>query len=161
MITYDPNGFYGHPDHIQAHRVAMRAAELAARRGLRSREDLLDGDAAQRARGRHGRVRRVDRTTRSRASRTSTTSRSARPTQEIAARIDATDLHDAKDRRDAGARHPDPGNSWLYAIAGNFGSEFMGVEYYTLAYGEKGSGNGWESDLFAGLPASALATAPS
>ncbi|HEY0531484.1 MAG TPA: N-acetyl-1-D-myo-inositol-2-amino-2-deoxy-alpha-D-glucopyranoside deacetylase, partial [Actinoplanes sp.] len=29
MITYDPNGFYGHPDHIQAHRVAMRAAELA------------------------------------------------------------------------------------------------------------------------------------
>src|SRR5690349_13568004 len=29
MVTYDPNGFYGHPDHIQAHRVAMRAAELA------------------------------------------------------------------------------------------------------------------------------------
>ncbi|MCM2576214.1 N-acetyl-1-D-myo-inositol-2-amino-2-deoxy-alpha-D-glucopyranoside deacetylase [Streptomyces meridianus] len=30
MVTYDPNGGYGHPDHIQAHRVAMRAAELAA-----------------------------------------------------------------------------------------------------------------------------------
>ncbi|MFF8842788.1 N-acetyl-1-D-myo-inositol-2-amino-2-deoxy-alpha-D-glucopyranoside deacetylase [Streptomyces sp. NPDC015127] len=30
MITYDPDGGYGHPDHIQAHRVAMRAAELAA-----------------------------------------------------------------------------------------------------------------------------------
>ncbi|MDT9688360.1 N-acetyl-1-D-myo-inositol-2-amino-2-deoxy-alpha-D-glucopyranoside deacetylase [Streptomyces sp. P9(2023)] len=29
MITYDPDGGYGHPDHIQAHRVAMRAAELA------------------------------------------------------------------------------------------------------------------------------------
>ena len=29
MITYDPNGFYGHPDHIQSHRVAMRAVELA------------------------------------------------------------------------------------------------------------------------------------
>src|SRR5437588_10636206 len=29
LVTYDPNGFYGHPDHIQAHRVAMRAAELA------------------------------------------------------------------------------------------------------------------------------------
>ena len=28
--TYDPNGGYGHPDHIQAHRVAMRAADLAA-----------------------------------------------------------------------------------------------------------------------------------
>ncbi|QES49992.1 N-acetyl-1-D-myo-inositol-2-amino-2-deoxy-alpha-D-glucopyranoside deacetylase [Streptomyces venezuelae] len=30
LVTYDPNGGYGHPDHIQAHRVAMRAAVLAA-----------------------------------------------------------------------------------------------------------------------------------
>ena len=29
MVTYDDNGFYGHPDHIQAHRVAWRAFELA------------------------------------------------------------------------------------------------------------------------------------
>ena len=29
LISYDTNGGYGHPDHIQAHRVAMRAAELA------------------------------------------------------------------------------------------------------------------------------------
>ncbi|MGC5002108.1 N-acetyl-1-D-myo-inositol-2-amino-2-deoxy-alpha-D-glucopyranoside deacetylase [Streptomyces sp. NBC_00353] len=30
LVTYDPDGGYGHPDHIQAHRVAMRAADLAA-----------------------------------------------------------------------------------------------------------------------------------
>lgn len=30
LVTYDENGFYGHPDHIQAHRVAWRAFELAA-----------------------------------------------------------------------------------------------------------------------------------
>jgi N-acetyl-1-D-myo-inositol-2-amino-2-deoxy-alpha-D-glucopyranoside deacetylase len=30
IVTYDANGFYGHPDHIQAHRVTMRAHELAA-----------------------------------------------------------------------------------------------------------------------------------
>ncbi|MGK5499709.1 N-acetyl-1-D-myo-inositol-2-amino-2-deoxy-alpha-D-glucopyranoside deacetylase [Streptomyces sp. URMC 125] len=30
LVTYDPDGGYGHPDHIQAHRVAMRAVELAA-----------------------------------------------------------------------------------------------------------------------------------
>jgi N-acetyl-1-D-myo-inositol-2-amino-2-deoxy-alpha-D-glucopyranoside deacetylase len=30
LVTYDPQGGYGHPDHIQAHRVAMRAAALAA-----------------------------------------------------------------------------------------------------------------------------------
>ncbi|MGP4085653.1 N-acetyl-1-D-myo-inositol-2-amino-2-deoxy-alpha-D-glucopyranoside deacetylase [Streptomyces sp. KR55] len=34
LITYDPDGGYGHPDHIQAHRVAQRAAELAAAEGL-------------------------------------------------------------------------------------------------------------------------------
>src|ERR671928_2136605 len=35
LVTYDDNGGYGHPDHIQAHRVAMRAVDLAAERGHR------------------------------------------------------------------------------------------------------------------------------
>jgi len=30
VITYDPNGGYGHPDHIQTHRVTMRGLALAA-----------------------------------------------------------------------------------------------------------------------------------
>ena len=30
MVSYDDRGFYGHPDHIQAHRVAWRAFHLAA-----------------------------------------------------------------------------------------------------------------------------------
>ncbi|MFI9614745.1 N-acetyl-1-D-myo-inositol-2-amino-2-deoxy-alpha-D-glucopyranoside deacetylase [Streptomyces sp. NPDC052023] len=34
LVTYDPDGGYGHPDHIQAHRIAMRAAELAAEAGI-------------------------------------------------------------------------------------------------------------------------------
>jgi LmbE family N-acetylglucosaminyl deacetylase len=29
LTIYDPNGNYGHPDHIQVHRVGKRAAELA------------------------------------------------------------------------------------------------------------------------------------
>lgn len=29
LVTYDENGGYGHPDHIQVHRVGVRAAELA------------------------------------------------------------------------------------------------------------------------------------
>ncbi len=29
LITYDEYGGYGHPDHIKAHQIAMRAAELA------------------------------------------------------------------------------------------------------------------------------------
>ena len=27
VVTYDENGFYGHPDHIQAHRITMAAVE--------------------------------------------------------------------------------------------------------------------------------------
>ncbi len=30
LTVYDDNGGYGHPDHIQVHRVGMRAAELSA-----------------------------------------------------------------------------------------------------------------------------------
>jgi N-acetyl-1-D-myo-inositol-2-amino-2-deoxy-alpha-D-glucopyranoside deacetylase len=33
LVTYDQNGFYGHPDHIQAHRVASAAIHLAAAGG--------------------------------------------------------------------------------------------------------------------------------
>lgn len=32
LITYDWHGGYGHPDHVKAHHVGHRAAELAARR---------------------------------------------------------------------------------------------------------------------------------
>jgi len=34
LVTYDANGFYGHPDHIQAHRVAWRAFQQAGDYGL-------------------------------------------------------------------------------------------------------------------------------
>jgi N-acetyl-1-D-myo-inositol-2-amino-2-deoxy-alpha-D-glucopyranoside deacetylase len=30
VLTYDPQGGYAHPDHVQAHRVTMRAVELCA-----------------------------------------------------------------------------------------------------------------------------------
>ncbi|MGW4565279.1 N-acetyl-1-D-myo-inositol-2-amino-2-deoxy-alpha-D-glucopyranoside deacetylase [Streptomyces sp. NPDC004561] len=33
LVTYDDDGGYGHPDHVQAHRVAMRAVDIAAERG--------------------------------------------------------------------------------------------------------------------------------
>ena len=33
VVTYDPAGGYGHPDHVQAHRVTMRAVALAVVQG--------------------------------------------------------------------------------------------------------------------------------
>jgi LmbE family N-acetylglucosaminyl deacetylase len=34
VVTYDENGFYGHPDHIQAHRITMAAVALTAPEGF-------------------------------------------------------------------------------------------------------------------------------
>jgi N-acetyl-1-D-myo-inositol-2-amino-2-deoxy-alpha-D-glucopyranoside deacetylase len=34
IVTYDDHGFYGHPDHIKAHQVTLRATELTVAQGL-------------------------------------------------------------------------------------------------------------------------------
>jgi len=154
MVTYDPNGFYGHPDHIQAHRVTMRATELAKAEGLAPakiywtaipRSVLLAGMAefAESTKNPFEGLENVEDLP------------FGTPDEEIAARIDASAHADAK--RAAVRAHATqiPESSWLNSLAGNAGREFMGVEYYALAVGTRGPGaadNGWESDLFAGLP---------
>jgi N-acetyl-1-D-myo-inositol-2-amino-2-deoxy-alpha-D-glucopyranoside deacetylase len=153
MITYDENGFYGHPDHIQAHRVAMRAAELARADGFGPakiywtavpKSVLAAGLTAftEAADNPFADVGHVDELP------------FGSPDEQIVARIDGTDQHSAKEAAMRAHATQIPADSWLYAVAGSFGGEFMGVEYYTLAYGAKGPGtgqHGWESDLFAGL----------
>ncbi len=51
LTTYDDNGGYGHPDHIQVHRVGKRAAELSAvpvvAQGTMNRDWMLRGLRAQ------------------------------------------------------------------------------------------------------------------
>ncbi|MHB1138837.1 MAG: PIG-L deacetylase family protein [Microthrixaceae bacterium] len=34
LVVYDPHGIYGHPDHVQGHRIGVMAAELAGVRSL-------------------------------------------------------------------------------------------------------------------------------
>ncbi|MDG4767778.1 N-acetyl-1-D-myo-inositol-2-amino-2-deoxy-alpha-D-glucopyranoside deacetylase [Solwaraspora sp. WMMD406] len=154
VITYDDNGFYGHPDHIQAHRVTMRAAELAAAAGfgpakiywtampksvLAAGIDAFRGAANNPFAG----VETADDLP------------FGTPDPEIAARIDGTEEYAAKVAAMRAHATQIPDSSWLYSIAGNFGGEFMGVEYFTLGYGDRGPGAGpygWESDLFAGVP---------
>ncbi|TNC23957.1 PIG-L family deacetylase [Amycolatopsis alkalitolerans] len=50
LTCYDDNGNYGHPDHIQVHRVGMRAAELAGTprvfQATTSREHMIRGMAS-------------------------------------------------------------------------------------------------------------------
>jgi len=47
LVTYDANGFYGHPDHIQAHRISMRAFERAGDYGLAKFYATAAPDSAQ------------------------------------------------------------------------------------------------------------------
>ena len=47
LVTYDANGFYGHPDHIQAHRVALRAFQRAGPYGLARFYATAAPDSAQ------------------------------------------------------------------------------------------------------------------
>jgi N-acetyl-1-D-myo-inositol-2-amino-2-deoxy-alpha-D-glucopyranoside deacetylase len=154
LVSYDSNGFYGHPDHIQAHRVAMRAAELAAVEGFgpakiywtaMPRSVLEAGLAAFAGSSDNpfAGIEQLDELP------------FGTPDDQIAARIDATDQHAAKEAAMRAHATQIPDTSWLYSIASNFGNEFMGVEYYTLAAGTPGPGAGpygWEDDLFAGLP---------
>jgi N-acetyl-1-D-myo-inositol-2-amino-2-deoxy-alpha-D-glucopyranoside deacetylase len=157
LVTYDPNGFYGHPDHIQAHRVAMRAAELAGPAGCAPAKIYWGAlprrvlAAAMRAFAESGGnpfagVERVEDLP------------FGTPDEQIAARIDARGQAAAKEAALRTHATQIPPDSWLHTLAGNLGTDFLGVEYYTLAAGERGPGDGpygWETDLFAGLPAGA------
>jgi N-acetyl-1-D-myo-inositol-2-amino-2-deoxy-alpha-D-glucopyranoside deacetylase len=40
----------------------------------------------------------------------------------------------------------------FFALSNNLGQEVLGTEYYRLVRGERGTADGWEDDLFAGLP---------
>jgi N-acetyl-1-D-myo-inositol-2-amino-2-deoxy-alpha-D-glucopyranoside deacetylase len=151
MITYDDNGFYGHPDHIQAHRVAMRAAELAGEAGpakiyftAMPRSVLEGGMEAFRGMEENpfADIEAVEDLP------------FGTPDDEIAARLDGTDMYEQKVAAMRAHATQIPDSSWLYGLAGDFGGEFMGIEYFVLAKGARGAGSGphkWEGDLFSGL----------
>jgi N-acetyl-1-D-myo-inositol-2-amino-2-deoxy-alpha-D-glucopyranoside deacetylase len=154
LVTYDPNGFYGHPDHIQAHRVAMRAAELAGPAGVAPakiywtavpKSTLTAGmeHFAGSADNPFEDATHVDDLP------------FGTPDAEIAAHVVAAGARAAKAAALRAHATQVPSDSWLHALAGGWAEEFLGVEYFVLAAGSSGPGDGrygWESDLFAGLP---------
>lgn len=153
LVTYDPNGFYGHPDHINAHRVAMRAAELAAAAGfgpakiywtavprsvLAAGLEAFRGSSDNPFEG----ATSIDEVP------------FGTPDDQIAARVDGRAQHEKKAAALRAHATQIPDTSWLLSVAGNFGAGFMGVEHYTLPVGERGPAggpDGRESDLFAGI----------
>ena len=154
LVTYDPNGGYVHPDHIQSHRVAMRAVELAGAEGfappkvywtaiplsaLRAGMEAFAGSESNPFAG----VEKAEDLP------------MAVPDERITARIDARDQVKAKLAAVRAHASQIPDSSWLFTWASSFGDDFMGVEFYELVAGTRGPGgdeHGWETDLFAGLP---------
>ncbi|GAA5183647.1 N-acetyl-1-D-myo-inositol-2-amino-2-deoxy-alpha-D -glucopyranoside deacetylase [Rugosimonospora acidiphila] len=160
LVTYDENGFYGHPDHIQAHRVAMRAAELADAEGIGPQKiywtavprSVLEAGFKSFANSSDNPFEGIERPE---------DLPFGSPDDEIAARIDGHPLAARKVAALQAHATQIPKTSWLFTVASNFGSDFMGVEHFRLAKGEKGptgAPNGWEDDLFAGIDLPAVLT---
>jgi N-acetyl-1-D-myo-inositol-2-amino-2-deoxy-alpha-D-glucopyranoside deacetylase len=157
LVTDDTNGFYGHPDHIQGHRVAMRAAELAEAEGFGP--EKLYWNATPRSVLEQGFEAFAD----SEFNPFAGVERVedlpfGTPDEQIAACIQAQEHAEQKMAALRAHRTQIPPSSWLFTIAANFGQEVMGIEHFTLAAGTKGPGAGrygWEADLFAGLDGAA------
>ncbi len=156
MVTYDDRGFYGHPDHIQAHRVAWRAFELAD--GLVSKfyatavpKSVLaesvalmrDSESPGSAGGTDfSRVESVDDLPFGTADENVTTQIDA--SRYLEAKLAAMRAHASQIAVD----------SPFFALSDKVGQRAFGVEYYTLLAGPRGAGVGpldREPDLFAGI----------
>ncbi len=164
LVTYDQFGGYGHPDHIQAHRVAMYAAQLAAvpsyrprpGRAVGDRQDLLGRDVGEPD------ARRAS----ARCARPATRRRfeGMDPDGPLPPFVTSDDNLAAADRR----RRPTSSRRWtrcaayptqitldgpFFALSNNEGSQMWGVEYFRIVKGERGAlgADGLETDLFAGL----------
>ncbi len=154
MVTYDANGFYGHPDHIQAHRVAWRAFEKAADPSYGEGEpwqvakfyatavplSVLER-AIQIPDGPFAGVERVE------------DLGFGVPDDQVTTVIDASVHLDAKIAAMRAHRTQIAVDGPFFALADNVGQQAYGVEYYTLLAGELPTpiANGRETDLFAGL----------
>ncbi len=162
MVTYDEFGGYGHPDHIQAHRVAMYAAQLAAVPSFR--RDL--GEAWEIAKIYWGamsesRMRAGLRALRDAGDTTSFEGmdpdgplpRFVVADEDLGAVVDATDH---VERKMAGLRAHATQitiDGPFFALSNNVGDQVWGLEFFRLAKGSPGpvGDQGLETDLFAGV----------
>ena len=156
LVTYDEFGGYGHPDHIQAHRVAMRAAELASDptygTGGAWEISKIYWNTMPRSVIQEG----IDKMKEFGSSFFGAESADdlpfAKPDELVTTLIDGTAFIDAK--MAAMASHPTQIelDGPFFALSNNLGNQVWGHEYYTLVKGEKGltlDSHGREADLFA------------
>jgi N-acetyl-1-D-myo-inositol-2-amino-2-deoxy-alpha-D-glucopyranoside deacetylase len=164
LVTYDEFGGYGHPDHIQAHRVAMYAALLAAapsyRRDLGEAWDIakIYWSAMSKNRFREG-LRRL------RDAGDETSFEGMDPDgylppfflddEDITTQVDAAAYTERKMAALRAHATQVATDGPFFALSNNEGQQVWGLEMFRLVKGTLGpvEDDGWESDLFAGIPA--------
>ncbi len=160
VVTYDQFGGYGHPDHIQAHRVATYASDLAAVPSYRL--DL--GEPWEVAKiywtaMSEGRMREALRAIRESGDTETFAGMEpdgdlppfVTPDDLITTEVVADDLVDLKMRALKAYRTQIRADDKAFG-GGESGHAFWGAEYYRLARGTAAPGpDGRETDLFAGL----------
>ncbi len=162
LVTYDENGGYGHPDHIQSHRVAMRSAEIAADPGYapETGEPWQVAKVYWTAFPRSGLQHAIDAMREMGEGNPFGTVESAEDLpfgvddELVTAEIDGTGHVAAKLAAMRAHATQIAVDGVFFALADNIGHEAMGVEYFRLVRGERGPGEGEqgrEADLFAGL----------
>jgi N-acetyl-1-D-myo-inositol-2-amino-2-deoxy-alpha-D-glucopyranoside deacetylase len=160
MVTYDQFGNYGHPDHIQAHRVATYAVDLAA--VPRYRLDLGEpwevakiywvsrSESSMRAGLRA--LRDAGDTTSFQGLDPDGPLPMAVPDADLAAEIDATEYADRKKAALLAHRTQIEVDGRFFALSNHLGDEVLGTEWFRIAKGTAVPGQGGlEPDLFAGL----------
>lgn len=162
LVTYDQFGGYGHPDHIQAHRVAMYGASLAAVRSFRP-ELGEPWDVSKIYWGAMSENRMREGLRRLRASGDTTTFEGmdpegpmgpfVTPDHFLDAIVDGREFVDAKMEAMKAHATQITVDGPFFALSNNVGNEVWAMEYFCLARGERGPVNedGLETDLFAGL----------
>jgi N-acetyl-1-D-myo-inositol-2-amino-2-deoxy-alpha-D-glucopyranoside deacetylase len=162
LVTYDQHGNYGHPDHIQAHRVATYATALAAVSSYRP--EL--GEAWDIAKLYWGamsasRMREWVRALRAAGDTTSFEGMDPEgemppftvPDDQLSAAVDASDYAEAKIRAMKAHATQIAVDGPFFSLSDTIGDQVWGTEFYRLAKGVQGPTNedGLETDLFAGL----------
>ncbi len=162
MITYDEFGGYGHPDHIQAHRVATYAASLAAvpsyRRDLGEAHDIAKiywgAMSASKMRAGLRALREAgDTTTFEGMDPDGPLPKFIVEDEDLSAVVEADDYVEKKmDAMRAHATQIEVDGPF-FALSNNQGNAIWGSEYFRIAKGVRGpvGDDGLEHDLFAGL----------
>lgn len=152
LITYDEFGGYGHPDHIKAHRVAMRAAELAAQQGWQVSK--IYWNTIPRSVIEMGIEKMKEVGSDFFGAESADDLPFAKPDELVSTVVNAPEYVPAKLAAMKAHATQISVDGPFFALSNNLGLSVWGDEYYTLVKGEKAApfdSNGRELDIFAGI----------